>query len=133
MLARGELPWGCDYFRCCPSHRLFDRYVRHAGRQGARRKAIETQIGMFLANNVPGLRRNHRGWYKIFTKAGMVVDTCTTYEFPALTECRKAFADAMQHNIAWSEKADWTHADRRTPTTRSCRCTEGARVKNPRQ
>ena len=43
VLSRGELPWGCDLnSNFCPSNRLFDRYVTHAGRNGVRRKSIQT-------------------------------------------------------------------------------------------
>ena len=44
--------------------RLFDQYVRHAGRHGVRRRAIETQLGMFLNNmfqDCAGARATSRG------------------------------------------------------------------------
>jgi Family of unknown function (DUF5906) len=110
MLARGELPWGCVGHHFCPSKRLFDRYVTHAGRHGVRRRAIETQLGMFLNKHVPGLRRHIRGQYSTWTKAGRMKDTTgTTYEFPSLTACRRAFADALEQDFIWNEKEEWTH------------------------
>ena len=56
-LARGELPWGIDEPGRCPACRLFDRYVKHASRHGARRRAIETQLGIFLRRYPPGLNK----------------------------------------------------------------------------
>ena len=58
---------------------------------------------------MPGLRRNIHGYYKICTKNGGVSEAPgSTYEFPPLAECRKAFGDAMQQDFSWNELADWT-------------------------
>jgi hypothetical protein len=56
MLMRGELPWGCDAADLCPTQRLFGQF-RHAGKVGVKRRAIETQLGMFLSKHVPNLRK----------------------------------------------------------------------------
>jgi len=111
VLSRGELPWGCELnSNFCPSDRLSDRYVRHAGRHGVRRKSIQTQLGIFLTKHVPGLRRHTRGCYFIWTRTGGIKETTgTTYEFPSLEECRMAFASALQHDFTWDEKVAWTH------------------------
>jgi len=53
----GQLPLGAGTAGTCPTKHLFDRYMRHANRQGARRRSIETVIGMFLTKHVPGLRK----------------------------------------------------------------------------
>jgi Family of unknown function (DUF5906) len=107
ILVRGELPWGCGWVRCCPTQRLFDRYIRHAGRHGVRRRAIETQLGIFLSKNVPGLRKTE-GHFKVFTKYGSVVDASgPIYEFPPLPECRAAFARTMQQDFNWDERKEW--------------------------
>lgn len=106
-LMRGELPWGCDEFGRCPSFRLFDRYERHAMRHGARRRSIETQIGMFLSKHVPGLRKSI-GTYKRWTKTEEMVDTAgLIYAFPPLVECRAAFAKTMQQDITWNDRPAW--------------------------
>jgi Family of unknown function (DUF5906) len=55
FLRDGRLPWGCDDERRCPAAALYDHYVRHANRQGARRKSIEMQIAGFLKQAIPGL------------------------------------------------------------------------------
>ncbi len=111
LLVRGELPWGCELnSNFCPSDRLSDRYVRHAGRHGVRRKSIQTQLGIFLTKHVPGLRRHTRGRYFIWTRTGGIkATTGTTYEFPSLQECRMAFASALQQDFTWDEKVAWTH------------------------
>jgi hypothetical protein len=111
VLSRGELPWGCELnSNFCPSDRLFDRYIRHAGRHGARRKSIQTQLGIFLTKHVPGLRRNTRGRYSIWVRTGGIKETTgTTYEFPSLQQCRMAFASALQQDFTWDEKEAWTH------------------------
>jgi hypothetical protein len=30
------------------------------------------------------------------------------YAFPALTECREAFAKLLQQKVTWAEKATWS-------------------------
>jgi hypothetical protein len=111
LLSRGELPWGCELnSNFCPSDRLFDRYVKHAGRHGVRRKSIQTQLGIFLTKHMPGLRRHTRGRYSIWTRTGGIKETTgTTYEFPSLKECRMVFANALQQDFSWDEKVSWTH------------------------
>jgi hypothetical protein len=49
LLRNGRLPWGlgCSDNEC-PCDALFDSYVNHANRQGARRRSIETAIGGLL-------------------------------------------------------------------------------------
>ena len=109
-LARGELPWGCNEPGRCPASRLFDRYVRHASRQGARRRSIETQLGMFLRKYVPGLRKSEGG-YDYWSGAQMIYMQGMVYAFPTLDACREAFARALGRDdgvTAWVEKADWT-------------------------
>jgi Family of unknown function (DUF5906) len=108
VLWRGELPWGCEEICRCPSSRLFDQYVRHAGKTGVRRKVIETQIGMFLAKTASAIRR--KGGYKVLTKHGMVYEPGRVYEFPSLPECRAAFAKMMHQEFKWpdSEQDEWT-------------------------
>lgn len=39
VLSRGELPWGCEWVRECATSKLFDTYINHAQRHGARRKS----------------------------------------------------------------------------------------------
>jgi hypothetical protein len=111
VLARGELPWGCDYRRECATEKLFNTYVSHAMRQGVRRRTIETQLGIFLKKYVPNLKRNLRGQYQTWTAADKVkhVDG-PTYEFPPLKDCRAEFERLTQQQFPWDDKGDWTHA-----------------------
>ena len=112
-LSRGELPWGCDESnRECASSKLFDTYIRHAGRRGVRRKSIETQLGIFLNKYVPNLRRNLHGQFNIWSSGGQQVKPVSgpTYEFPPLADCRADFERLVQQQFVWDERADWTHA-----------------------
>jgi hypothetical protein len=58
LLRNGRLPWGAE---CsdneCPCDALFDSYIAHANRQGARRRSIGTAIGSLLNKTFPKLRR----------------------------------------------------------------------------
>ena len=111
VISRGELPWGCEWIRECASSKLFDTYIKHAQRQGVRRKSIETQLGIFLNKHVPGLRRNLHGQYDIWTEASGIKNIAgPTYAFPSLLDCRAAFESAMRQQFVWDEKVDWTHA-----------------------
>jgi hypothetical protein len=104
-LMRGELPWGVDDPNGCPAQRLFDRYIRHARRAGARRRSIETQIGMFLAKVVPGLIKKKGDYQLPLAKShyGPI------YTFPALAECRAGFAVRLQQTVEWpKDEGGWT-------------------------
>jgi hypothetical protein len=107
-LNRGELPWGIDEPGRCPASRLFNRYRQHAERQGAKRRAIETQVGMFLAKHVPELR-SVKGTYKHWTQSNKMVDTAgSIYLFPKLAVCRERFEKMMQQNCNWNNQQEWT-------------------------
>ncbi len=109
VLTRGELPWGCEGGTdSCPTSRLIDQYVRHASRHGARRRAIETQIGMFLSKYVPGLRKSE-GSFKRWTNSRQMIDVQgSIYTFPSLQECRATFSKKIQQEIKWGERERWT-------------------------
>jgi hypothetical protein len=107
-LVRGELPWGVDEGGRCPASRLFDRYIHHAGRHGASRRAIETQLGVFLTKHVPGLIKA-KGSYKRWTQTQAMVDRHgAIYVFPDLSECREAFAKKLQQKCEWNDQRAWT-------------------------
>jgi hypothetical protein len=107
-LMRGELPWGVDESGRCPASRLFDRYINHAGRLGASRRAIETQLGVFLTKHVPGLIKT-KGSYKRWTQTQVMVDRPgAIYVFPKLSECREAFAKKLQQKCEWNDQRTWT-------------------------
>jgi phage/plasmid primase-like uncharacterized protein len=103
-LSRGRLPYGCDVDRRCSTEALFAHYLAKTGARGVRRKALETQIGMFLHKYAPGIR-NAKGDY--VTPDG-VKEYGKVYDFPELKECRAAFANKMRQAIDWDEpEADW--------------------------
>jgi Family of unknown function (DUF5906) len=107
-LARGELPWGVEEPRRCPASRLFDRYIKHASRHGARRRAIEVQLGKFLHKHVPDLIKSE-ATYKHWTGIGIKDTGGAVYTFPTLAVCRAAFAKTLGHDkITWMEKSDWS-------------------------
>jgi hypothetical protein len=57
ILKRGRLPHFTEDARSgvCPGQMLYDDYILHAQKQGARRRQIETAIGIFLNQTVSGL------------------------------------------------------------------------------
>jgi hypothetical protein len=95
VLMNGELPGSMDEPRCCRKQALFSHYLEETNRAGIKRKRIETLIGIFLKNYVPGLRRSER------RGIGSI------YEFPPLGECRAAFERLIQQEIDWPEQDDW--------------------------
>jgi hypothetical protein len=92
-LRRGKLP-DCGTIGnlwVCTSKNLYGDYIRRTQQMGARRRSVETSLGMFLNKMVPGFR-NDRG----------------TLYFPSLKGCRKHFAKLMDHEIEWDDpNADW--------------------------
>jgi hypothetical protein len=108
VLNRGELPWGCDEPGTCPTRCLIDDYITHASKRGARRRAIETKIGMFLSKYVPGLKRVE-GMYR----RGEQQTEGYVYEFPSLAECRANFAKLMNQTPLWNEREEWGETEPR--------------------
>jgi hypothetical protein len=94
VLMNGELPGHMNEPRCCLRRGLFNHYIEETNRVGVRRKRIETLIGKFLQDYVPGLRRSDRADGPI-------------YEFPPLADCRAAFERLIQQEIDWPEQEDW--------------------------
>jgi hypothetical protein len=120
-LKRGELPWGVldpanNNTTCientCPKRTLFRRYVQHANQQGARRKVIETKIGMFLNKYVgPELKSDQKKRYGIYHRSGRrLTEIGSIFTFPLLADCRRRFAQEIQQDLAWEDpNGDWTH------------------------
>ena len=76
----------------------FDSYLEHAQKQGVRRRSLEVQMGIFLNKHVPGLRRRERVTERLRDYV---------YDFPPLATCREAYAESLQQDIKWPEKAVW--------------------------
>lgn len=113
-LKRGELPRGVvNEPNTCPKRSLFRRYIQHAQLQGARRKAVETKIGMFLTKYVgPELKADEKRTYTIHRGIRDIQETGWIYKFPSLWECRQRFASEVQQPIAWgpnAETAQWEY------------------------
>jgi hypothetical protein len=110
-LMRGELPWGCEELGRCPAGRLFDRYVARATRQGARRRAIEVQLGHFLQKHVPGLMKKPKLTFSYWNGSRIKHDAVgSIYIFPSLGECRDAFVKKLGQELDWGDEvtAEWT-------------------------
>jgi hypothetical protein len=108
MLKSGTLPWGCNQQGACPKDALFSQYIEHAKDSGARRRSIETQLGMFLGKVVPDLRIQ-RLTYCVKIDGITVDKQGRVYTFPPLAKCRKAFESILQQDLAWPEPDDdWT-------------------------
>jgi hypothetical protein len=102
VLQSGRLPSGSGGAEC-PAALMFDHYIRHANNTGARRRSIETQIGIFLKRVVPELRK-YEGKYKGYEgrdEVGLI------YGFPELAKCREKFASMIQHPLNWGEPFQW--------------------------
>jgi hypothetical protein len=113
-LKRGELPWGTDEPTTCVKKKLFLRYIKHASRQGVRRRAIEVMIGMFLKKYVgANLRSDERLSYRVHTpNRGIITKRDWCFRFPPLNECRDRFAEELQQDITWENlDEEWHHEE----------------------
>jgi Family of unknown function (DUF5906) len=109
ILVSGQLPLVKleDHLGCCETRHLFDHYVKHASQQGARRRAIETRIGMFLKRHVPGLIKREVATTEPSGFNGTKQVMVLVYQFPPLAECRQAFSEKIQQDFAWDNQKDW--------------------------
>jgi hypothetical protein len=109
-LSCGELPWGCNEIGKCPASRLFDRYIRHASKQGVRRRSIEVKLGRFLQKNVPHLVRTDETYETPngLMQRGYVTQRGYVYTFPPLEQCREHFAKTLQQDFPWPKKDAWS-------------------------
>jgi hypothetical protein len=104
ILQTGRLPHGDLPPNRCLSELLVTSYVEYAQRTGARRRADETAIGMFIKGSkhkkgvAPGLGTNQE------TYRGRVV---RVYTFPSLADCRAAFEREMHQEIPWDGPEEW--------------------------
>lgn len=56
---------------------------------------------------MPGLSKEE-GYYMAWNGVGMNSTPGAVYCFPALEECRKAFAKLLQQNVTWGDKDAWS-------------------------
>jgi hypothetical protein len=115
ILKRGRLPHFTKDARAgrCPGQMLYDDYIEHAQKQGARRRQIETAIGIFLNKTARGLTTavetfivedasGQRAFYK-----PPITGRGTVYSFPSLKECRRAFEEKLHQSVTWPDHPDW--------------------------
>jgi hypothetical protein len=110
ILKNGQLPPSIDQGPgVCPGQILYDHYIEHAQRQGARRRAIETAIGIFLRSVAPDLQTFVEAFtVKKATKFDAEIkNRGTVYSFPPLEDCRENFAKKLQQSIPWPEPHEW--------------------------
>ena len=116
VLKNGRLPW-CNKNdpSICPGKALYDHYIRHAQATGARRRQIETAIGIFLRDAVidpntgKTTLKSYVGTYDRPDSilGGSKTERGTIYQFPALKVCREAFERTIQQSIDWDEPKEW--------------------------
>ena len=93
----------------CPGQMLYNDYIEHAQKQGARRRAIETALGIFLNKTAPGLSTAS----ETFTvKDGSrfepkITNRGAVYTFPPLDECRAEFAKKLHQSVTWTDPLAW--------------------------
>jgi hypothetical protein len=110
LLQRGQLPHDPrnETANECVKDTLFADYIRHANRQGARYKSIETQVGMFLSKHVGPALKQERREYNVIRNGKKDVDRERFFVFPSLKECRSKFAAKLRQEIRWDEpEAEW--------------------------
>jgi hypothetical protein len=112
-LKSGVLPWGMKATEKnkCPTRKLFARYIKHAQLQGARRRSIETKIGMFLVKYVGAELKTDKADYGVYDKRGYYTENGRVYIFPPLKECREKFAQEMGQRILWGFDEEWQHEE----------------------
>jgi hypothetical protein len=108
ILKNGTLPGDWDGTGKAPTSLLYAHYIEHSKCRGSIRRSIETQLGNFLNETVPGLTKtkttyrcyDHRGTEQ--TRRGSV------YTFPPLSECRRALSQQLGGNHQWDDDDGWT-------------------------
>lgn len=99
LLASGVLPGDENGVGVAPVAEVYAAYVEHAKQIGKTRRAMETEVGIFLGKVAPGLVRTRR-----MLGSGSRV---YLYEFPPLAACRAAWCDSMRTRGQWDERDEW--------------------------
>jgi hypothetical protein len=113
ILRRGTLPGYRDETpqNEVSSEVLYVDYIEHAKKQGVPRRAIETQLGIFLQKVVgSGLHRSKKTHVVENYTGGVTSEKRgLVYVFPPLSECRQVFAALLNEEITWEwEGDDWS-------------------------
>lgn len=99
LLRSGTLPGDTEGAGVVVRQQLYRDYLEHSKRIGARRRSIETQIGMFLRKYVPELRR--------FEQESASGRNVGYFEFPSLEECRAALTRLTPGLTDWDAPSEW--------------------------
>jgi hypothetical protein len=109
-LRNGKLPGASETTpNACRKSKLYDAYIGHARRTGVSHRSIETKVGMFLSDHVPGLISDQKVTYAFYNENDdKETKQAWAFKFPALADCRKAFADKIKQAVDWgTDVADW--------------------------
>lgn len=110
LLNSGKLPGAPETMpNKCLRHRFYDAYVRHAGRTGARHRAMETKLGIFLKMHVgDDVFSGERITYVVYAPNGdKITKRGRTYQFPPLAECRRMFEAKINQEVKWGDVIAW--------------------------
>lgn len=93
-----------------PIQTVFNDFLRNADKLGVRRKAAETEFSIHLRRLVPGLKRvRSMEEVEVFGDDGRVTTVTRRvwcWEFPSLSDCRRAFEKAIGQSFPWGEPLD---------------------------
>jgi hypothetical protein len=106
LLRNGQLPGDDAGEGVSPSDMLFDHYIEHAKKRGYSRRSIETKLGMFLREMIPGLISAKEIYWSGHNTGLVVKKRGLVYRFPPLAECRAAFCKQVGMEIIWPEEAE---------------------------
>jgi hypothetical protein len=119
VLTRGALPGDADGTGRTRTDTLYQAYVDHAKTAGASRRSIETEVGRYLAQHIPGLERDRT----LVHQPGAAAARVRLFAFPPLSACRRAFAEQMGTHtggLTWDDPAaDWAPDSTTRPTSRA--------------
>lgn len=104
VLEEGALPGYADVDNACPTHIMFEDYIRHSKNIGINHRKIQTQVGIFLNKLFPNLKKI-RG--DCMDPEGPTSSKANYYLFPSLKECREAFEKQIGTEIKWDKEEDW--------------------------
>ena len=112
-LKYGRLPGALEGEpNACRKEKLYDAYIRHARRTGVSHRSIQTKVGMFLVDHVPGLVTDQKVTHTYYNPARKMSKQVPAYKFPALADCRKAFEAKIKQAVDWgADVADWQADD----------------------
>jgi Family of unknown function (DUF5906) len=108
ILKNGTLPGDWDGNGKAPTDLLYQHYIEHSKCRGSVRRSIETQLGNFLHDMVPGLTKP-KTTYRYYERGTEKTKRGYVYAFPPLSECRHAFSQKLGgSDLPWDDDDSWT-------------------------